>query len=260
MLVEPEVELSHCSVEVELDISEPEKSSLCDEVASRNEEMDRMRAVVEHKEKELRGVIEENEILKKQVEEANSEKDLSCRRGKEMASKVSQLEQDLEVSRVKEGQLKEKLVEAEAAKELLEIEMKKMKVQTEQWRKAADAAASVLAAGGGGVEVKGRMSERCVSLDNHYNSIFEDPPITGFGGYLGSPGAGTGDDLDDSYVGGKKKGSGIRMLGTCGKRKDINNSTLLFHEDVAFFLWVEQNGCLPFYASSMYAFLLAVKL
>ncbi|KNA22288.1 hypothetical protein SOVF_034210 [Spinacia oleracea] len=213
MLVEPkEAEMSHCSVKSEeSSISEPEKPSLCDEASSKNkknEEIDQMRAMMDEKEKEIRVVIEENETIKKKLDDAKSEIDLGRKREEEMVSKVKQLEQDLQVSRGKEVQLKEKLVDAEAAKELLEIEMKKMKLQTDQWKKAADAAASVLA---GGVGTKGRISERCASMDNHFNSIFEPPPITGFGGYL--------EDPDDSFGGGKKKGSGIRMLGDLWKKK-----------------------------------------
>lgn len=222
-IVKPKAELSHCSVEEDVketksedsSISEPEKPSLCDEAASKNEEIDQIRAMMEEKEKELRVVIEENESLKKQLDEAKSELDLARKREEDLASKVNQLGEDLEVSRGKEAQFKEKLIDAEAAKELLEIEMKKMKVQTEQWRKAADAAASVLA---GGAEKKGRVSERSASMDNHFNSIFEPPPITGFGGYLGSPEAGE-DDPDDSFGGVKKRGSGIRMLGDLWKKK-----------------------------------------
>ncbi|XP_010694565.2 interactor of constitutive active ROPs 4 [Beta vulgaris subsp. vulgaris] len=223
MLVESKAELSHCSVEdlkdtksLDSSISEPEKPPLCveDEADSKSEEIDQMRAVLEEKVKELQVVIEENETLKKQLNEAKSEIALACSREEEMALKVDQLGQDLEMSKAKEAHLKEKLVDTEAVKELLEIEMNKMKVQTEQWRKAADAAASVLA---GGVDMKGRISERCASMDNHFNSIFEPPPITGFGGYPVSPGA--GDDPDDSYGGGKKKGSGIRMLGDLWKKK-----------------------------------------
>ncbi|XP_021764668.1 interactor of constitutive active ROPs 4-like [Chenopodium quinoa] len=224
MLVEPKTEVSHCSVGEDVketksedsSISEPEKPSLCDEAVSKNEEMDQIRAEMEEKEKEKQVVIEENQALKMQLDEAKSEIDMAQKREEEMALKLNQLGEDIELSRGKESQVKEKLVEAEAAKELLEIEMKKMKVQTEQWRKAADAAASVLA-GGAGTGTKGRISERCASMDNHFNSIFEPPPITGFGGYLGSPGA--GDDPDDSFGGGKKKGSGIKMLGDLWKRK-----------------------------------------
>ncbi|CAO2833255.1 unnamed protein product [Amaranthus hypochondriacus] len=192
---------------------EKEKVSLCDEVTLRNEELDRLRALIDEKENQMRGVIEENDTLKKELDEAKSSIALDRTREEEMAAKVKQLERDLEVSRAKEGQLKEKLVDTEAAKELLEDEMKRMKVQTEQWRKAADAAASVLA---GGVDTKGRMSERCASMDNHFNSIFEAPPISGFGGYVGSL---DDDDAEDSFGGGKKKGSGIRMLGDLWKKK-----------------------------------------
>ncbi|XP_057540284.1 interactor of constitutive active ROPs 4 [Amaranthus tricolor] len=193
---------------------EKEKVSLCDEAVSRNEELDRLRALIDEKENQMRGVIEENDTLKKELDEAKSSIALDRTREEEMAAKVKRLEENLEVSRAKEGQLKEKLVDTEAAKELLEDEMKRMKVQTEQWRKAADAAASVLA---GGVDTKGRMSERCASMDNHFNSIFEAPPISGFGGYVGS--LDDDDDAEDSFGGGKKKGSGIRMLGDLWKKK-----------------------------------------
>ncbi|CAO2836433.1 unnamed protein product [Amaranthus hypochondriacus] len=209
-LIEPEVELSQCSVVEHV----KEKLSSFDEAAAKNE-VDEMTAIMEEKEKEMSAVTEENESLKKQLDEAKSEIALARTREEETASKLNQLEQDLEVSKAIGVQLKQKLVDAEAAKELLENDMKKMKVQTEQWRKAADAAASVLACG---VDMKGRISDRCSSMDNHFTSIFEMPPITGFGGYLGSPGAGD-DDADDSFGGGKKKGSGIRMLGELWKKK-----------------------------------------
>ena len=206
-LIETEVELSRCSVVEHV----KEKLSSSDEAAAKND-VDEMRAIMEEKEKKMRAVTEENESLKKQLDEAKSEITLARTREEETASKLNQLEQDLEVSKAIGVQLKEKLVNAEAAKELIENDMKKMKVQTEQWRKVADAAASVLA---GGVDMKGRISDRCSSMDNHFTSIFVAPPITGLGGYLESPGA--GDDADDSFGGGKKKGSGI--LGDLWKKK-----------------------------------------
>ncbi|KAK9740112.1 hypothetical protein RND81_03G012300 [Saponaria officinalis] len=94
--------------------------------------------------------------------------------------------------------------------------MKSMKVQTEQWRKATDAAAAVLA---GGVEINGRMPDMCASMDNHFSGIFK-PPIDGYGGYLGSPGG--GEDNDDGFGREKKKSSRIRMFGELWKKKGQN--------------------------------------
>ncbi|KAL6196709.1 hypothetical protein ACLB2K_032323 [Fragaria x ananassa] len=109
-------------------------------------------------------------------------------------------------------ELSEKLKAIEEAKEALDAEMKKMRVQTEQWKKAADAAATILA---GGVEMNGRISERFGSMDKHFGGVF-DPPGGGYAGFVGSPAA---DDLDDGFGSGKRKGSGIKMFGDLWRKK-----------------------------------------
>jgi hypothetical protein len=65
----------------------------------------------------------------------------------------------------------------EEAKEALEAEMKKLRVQTEQWRKAADAAAAVLA---GDMGMNGRIYKRCVSMDKQFGGVFEPPASGGY--------------------------------------------------------------------------------
>lgn len=223
MLVEPVVaEMSNCSLEdgkgtksLDSTVSELEKPSECNELASKTEALDQLRAKMEEKEKEMQVVVEDNETLKKQLDEAKAQITAAQSKEEDMASKLDQLGQELEASKVNAAQLKEQLLSVAEEKESLETEMKKMKVQTEQWRKAADAAAAVLA--GGPADVNGRISGRCASMDNHFNGIFE-PPINAYGGYLGSPG--DGNDGDDGFGGGKKKGnSGIRMLGDLWKKK-----------------------------------------
>ncbi|KAF7822541.1 interactor of constitutive active ROPs 4-like [Senna tora] len=94
--------------------------------------------------------------------------------------------------------------------------MKKLRIQTEQWRKAADAAAAVLA---GGVDINPRISERCGSMDKHFGGMFETPGgYNNNGGFVvGSPGI--GEDLEDGFGSVKKKGSGIRMFGDLWKKK-----------------------------------------
>ncbi|CAL1373265.1 unnamed protein product [Linum trigynum] len=87
--------------------------------------------------------------------------------------------------------------------------MKRMRVQTEQWRKAADAAAAVLA---GGFVVSDQI-QRCASMEKH---------LGGYGaGYVGSPGFGD-DSMDEGYGSGgkqRKGSSGIKMFGDLWKRK-----------------------------------------
>ncbi|XP_074319199.1 interactor of constitutive active ROPs 4-like [Silene latifolia] len=191
--------LKECS-----ELREEEKPSSCNEVGLKKEDVvvEQFKAMVDEKEKE-------NQTLKQQLEEANSKVAAGQSKEEELTVRLRQLERELETSKSKEGELKDRLLESIASRETMDNEMKKMKVQTEQWKKAADAAASVLAGGG-------RISDRCASMDNHLNGIFE-PPIDGFGGFLGSPGG--GDDIDDGFGREKKRSSGIRMLGDLWKKK-----------------------------------------
>ncbi|XP_062011878.1 interactor of constitutive active ROPs 1-like [Rosa rugosa] len=192
-------------------VSEPEKSAFHD-LALKNEEIDMLKAKLEEKEKEAEVFGQENQSLKNQVQEAATNISTAEAKEKEMALKLSKFEEELEASKANAAQLSEKLKATEDAKEALEAEMKRMRVQTEQWKKAADAAAAILA---GGVEMNGRISERCGSMDKHFNGVFE-PPGGGYAGFLGSPAA---DDLDDGFGSGKRKGSGIKMFGDLWRKK-----------------------------------------
>ncbi|KAG6383256.1 hypothetical protein SASPL_157002 [Salvia splendens] len=96
--------------------------------------------------------------------------------------------------------------------------MKMLRVQTEQWRKAADAAATVLA---GDAEANGRrISERCGSMDKLSVNTFDH--VGGYTGYVGSPGL--MDDRDDIFGGEKRKG--IRMFGDLWKKKSHNRTKI----------------------------------
>ncbi|CAN6586669.1 unnamed protein product [Malus baccata var. baccata] len=166
-------------------ILEAEKLSALPDLALKNDEIDMLRAELEEKAKQLENQLNEAalNILSAQVKE------------KEMSLKLNQLEEELEVSKGNAGQLNEKLQATERAKEALEAEMKKMRVQTEQWRKAAYVA--VLAG--------------CVEM----NSRVIEPSTGGYIGFVGSP----VDDLDDGFGSGKRKGSGKKMFGDLWKKK-----------------------------------------
>ncbi|KAF9666623.1 hypothetical protein SADUNF_Sadunf16G0248000 [Salix dunnii] len=193
-------------------IPEPEKLSFHD-LALKDDEINMLKNTLEEKQNELGVFGMENENLKNQLNEANLYISTAKSKEEEMSLKLGQLGVELEASKANAAQLKEKLEAAEGANEALETEMKKMKVQTEQWRKAADAAAAVLA---GGVELNGRIPERCGSMDKHFGGIFE-PQAGGYAGFVGSPGM--ADDLDDGFGRGKRKSSGIKKFGDLWKKK-----------------------------------------
>ncbi|KAM1792006.1 hypothetical protein ACFX12_035908 [Malus domestica] len=190
---------------------EAEKLTALRDLALKNDEINMLRAELEEKAKQLEVFGEENQGLKNQLNEAALNILSAQEKEKEMSLKLSQLEEELEASKANAGQLNATLQATEGAKEALEAEIKKMRVQTEQWRKAADAAAAVLA---GGVEMNGRISERCGSMDKHFGGVFE-PSAGGYAGIVGSP----ADDLDDGFGSGKRKGSGIKMFGDLWKKK-----------------------------------------
>lgn len=219
VMVKPKVEFSRQTNEDELEtklisnstetqiILEREKT-LLDDLAVKNDEINSLKAKVEEKEKELQVVGQENESLRGRLSEANLSISSGQAKERELSLRLSQLEEEVEASKGNVVELNEKIKAVKGAKEELESEMKKLRVQTEQWRKAADAAAAVLAGDVGMNNGRG-VSERCGSMDNHFGSVFE--------GYVGSPGL--GDDSDDGFGGGKRKGSGIRMFGELWKKK-----------------------------------------
>ncbi|XP_010531904.1 PREDICTED: interactor of constitutive active ROPs 4 isoform X2 [Tarenaya hassleriana] len=170
------------------------------------DEVNMLKAKLYDLEKERESLCKENESLKNQLSDTASEMRNAKAKQEEMAAEMDQIGKELEGTRENEAQMKEKLESTKEAKQALEAEMKKMTLQTEQWRKAADAAAEALA---GGVEVKmnGRVSESCGSMDKNFTQGFF---------HLGSD-----EHSEDGLGSGKRKGSGsgIRMLGDLWRKK-----------------------------------------
>lgn len=181
-------------------VEEPEKVSF-QEIAMKENEINVLEAKLEEREKQLEGCIKEIEGLKKQLNEAG-------RKEEDMGVRLSQLGEDLKANKAKEAHLKEKLEAGEGVKKEMEAEMKRLRVQTEQWRKAAEAAAAVL--GGGEVEMMNgrgrRMSEKWGSMDKR---LFQS-----------SGGGWVVDDFDENdNDDAKRKGSAIKMFGDLWKKK-----------------------------------------
>uniref|UniRef100_A0A0E0JNW3 Interactor of constitutive active ROPs 1 n=1 Tax=Oryza punctata TaxID=4537 RepID=A0A0E0JNW3_ORYPU len=152
-------------------------------------EVAELKAKLMAKDMEVAILTADNAELKKQVGEAAE----AAKKAEEAAAaKASLVEQDLKERAAREARMGEQLRASEAARETLEAEMRRLRVQTEQWRKAAEAAAAVI----GG--------------DAHF--------VGHNGNGWGSP-ATMPDDCDDEGFGGKRKGAGIRMLGDLWKKK-----------------------------------------
>ncbi|KZV29747.1 Interactor of constitutive active rops 1 isoform 1, partial [Dorcoceras hygrometricum] len=184
------------------------------ELGSKNDEINLLKTKLDEKNKEMDVFRQENQSLKNELNEKSVKISSVQSQMEELNLKLKKADQELEITKSNAFQINEKLIATEKAKEELESEMKRLRVQTEQWRKAADAAASVLA---GGVEMSGRrISERCGSMDNHYRSTFE--PVGVYPGYVDSPRP-MDDESDDVFEGGKRKGSSIRMFGDLWKKK-----------------------------------------
>ncbi|GAA0139675.1 hypothetical protein LIER_01172 [Lithospermum erythrorhizon] len=204
---------------------ELEKPLLTDgELALKGDEISVVRGKLEDRERELEILGKENESLKIQLNEKFVEISSAKVKQEEMSMSLDQVLSELETSKSNALDMKNKLEGAEKAKDELENEMKRLRIQTEQWRKAADAAAAILA--GEGVEMNNgrrRLSERCGSMDKYGSGggddAFNPPPIvSGFdGGVIRSPGL--VDDSDDVYGNGKRKSSGMRMFGDLWKKK-----------------------------------------
>ena len=60
----------------------------------------------------------------------------------------------------------EQIEATQVANSEMEAELRKLKVQSDQWRKAAEAAAAMLSAGG-----NGKLTDRTRSLNINYNQI-----------------------------------------------------------------------------------------
>ncbi|KAF6167465.1 hypothetical protein GIB67_031666 [Kingdonia uniflora] len=172
-------------------------------------------AKLEEKDREIELLHVEHERLNKQVIETAAEFTSSRTKEMETALCLSQMEAKFEESKANTVRLKQELEAMDTAKTALEAEMKAMMVQTDQWRKAADAAAAVLA---GGFDMNGR----CISMDKHANNGGGGAAAFDVAGiytcsFEGSPMM--ADDMEYGVGSTKRKGSGIRMFGDLWKKK-----------------------------------------
>lgn len=153
------------------------------EVHGLKAEMENMKARLKEKETKYQIILEENEALKMEMKESNEAlSKLEGARGaeREALMKVGYMTEEVEKSNRKAARVAEQLEAAQAANAEMEAELRRLKVQSDQWRKAAEVAASMLTVGNNGQAV-----ERTGSMDSNYSPRMRR---------IGSPYADEGDD------------------------------------------------------------------
>ncbi|CAL9076582.1 unnamed protein product [Musa acuminata var. zebrina] len=194
---------------------EEEKESKAVAVLPVSPEVDHLKVKLLEKEKEAEILVVENAILKTNAE-AEAKKMAGAARAKEaelmaklesteeeLMAKLESTEEELKASRAKADRLAEQLEAAEGAKTALEAEMRRLRAQTEQWRKAAEAGAAAL-------DAEGRS---CGSMDKRLEAWH-----VGWGSPL------MAGDMDDdgaggAACGGMMKGGGVWTVVDIWKKK-----------------------------------------
>ncbi|PHT36431.1 hypothetical protein CQW23_24131 [Capsicum baccatum] len=165
-----------------------------------------LRASLSDQETELQSFTEENEMLKLEIKKREIEStkvndellDLAeAARAAERKAlmKLGYLIKEADKTSRKPSRIIEELDAVQTTNSEMEAELRKLKVQSDQWRKAAEAAAAMLSTNN-----NGRWVKRTCSLD--YQTI---------GGKLRSP---LSEDLDNDNTLKKKNGTMLKKIGT----------------------------------------------
>ncbi|XP_022756681.1 interactor of constitutive active ROPs 3-like [Durio zibethinus] len=217
-LMDKETELQCISEEneelqmkLEKNLSCQRESELEKELKVLKEAVVDLKANMMDKETELQNISEENEMLRLEISKREMNKgktnakvaaELEVARAaeREAIMKLGLAVEEADKNNRRAARVAEQLEAAQTANSEREAELRRLKVQTDQWRKAAEAAAAMLSAGN-----NGKFIERTGSLDSNYN------PVTG---KVSSPYA---EDMDDDLLK-KKNGNMLKKIGVLWKK------------------------------------------
>ncbi|MCL7027706.1 hypothetical protein MKW94_016376 [Papaver nudicaule] len=181
-LVDKESELQSISdLKLEQDQSNQRESELDIEMKKLKAEVADLKANMMDKETELQNLLEENEILRSEVEKQGQE-----------IGELGYLKDEVDKSGKRALWVTEQLEAAQAANSEMEVELRRLKVQADQWRKAAETATAVLS-----TESNGKF-------DFNYHSV---------SGTLCSP---YSDEMDDESP---KKTNMLKKIGVLWKKQ-----------------------------------------
>ncbi|EOY33114.1 ROP interactive partner 5 isoform 2 [Theobroma cacao] len=217
-LMDKETELQGISEEneelhmkLEKNLSCQRESKLENELKVLKEAVVDLKANMMDKETELQNISEENEMLRLEIsrremdkgktnDKVGTELELARAAEREACIKLGLAMEEADKNNRRAARVAEQLEAAQNANSEIEAELRRLKVQSDQWRKAAEAAAAMLSAGN-----NGKFMERTGSLDSHYN------PVTG---KVSSPYT---EDMDDDLLK-KKNGNMLKKIGVLWKK------------------------------------------
>ncbi|KAF8098020.1 hypothetical protein N665_0276s0021 [Sinapis alba] len=153
------------------------------------------------KEMELQSVMSQNESLRSEMEKVQSEKNKAI---DDALERLESLKEEADKSGKRAENAIEQLGAAQVSNTELEAELRRLKVQCDQWRKAAEAAATMLS-GGGNNNSNGKYVDRTGSLESPLRRNVNMSP------YM--------DETDDDLSSPKKKnGSMLKKFGVLLKK------------------------------------------
>lgn len=181
------------------------------ELKKSKENVARLKEALMDKETEFQHIVDENEMLKLEIKKKETDKgefsddfasEIEAARAAEQEAllKLGYAMEEADKSSRRAARVAEQLEAVQVSNSEMEAEMRKLKVQSDQWRKAAEAAAAMLSAGG-----NGKLNEKTVSLDSSYDQI---------AGKITSP---YSEDMDEESPK-KKNGNMLKKIGVLWKK------------------------------------------
>lgn len=166
-----------------------------------------LKASLLDKETQLQSITEENEMLKMEIKNKETERtqvndeavalaEAAKAAEREAMMKLGYATEEADKNSRRVAQVNAELDATQAANTEMEAELRRLKVQSDQWRKAAEAAAAMLSSGN-----NGKLVERTGPLDSTYNP-------------MASP---YSDDMDDDSPK-KKNGNMLKKIGVLWKK------------------------------------------
>ncbi|XP_021770599.1 interactor of constitutive active ROPs 2, chloroplastic-like isoform X2 [Chenopodium quinoa] len=198
------------SIKIEENETSPKRSELEVELKKLNTELQDLKETLLDKETQFQHTAEENEMLKAEMQkrEESSQKNNEAAALAEAAKaaerdalmKLGCVTEESDKSSQRATRVAEQLDAAQTANAGLEAELRRLKVQSDQWRKAAEAAANMLSTGS-----NGKFVDRTISNDSGYNTLAAqmDSPLS--------------DDMDDDSPK-KKNGNMLKKIGVLWKK------------------------------------------
>ncbi|KAF3453088.1 hypothetical protein FNV43_RR03522 [Rhamnella rubrinervis] len=199
------------NLKIEKNLSYQREYELENELKKVKEQVADLKANLMDKETEVQNILEENGMLKLEISKTEMDKnrmnnevvtEVEAARSaqREALRRVEVVMEEADKSNKRMARLAEQLEAAQAASAEMEAELRRLKVQSDQWRKAAEAAAAMLSAGN-----NGKVMERTGSLDSNYE------PLTG---KISSP---YSEDMDEDLLK-KKNGNMLKKIGVLWKK------------------------------------------